>query len=158
MTSEWFTYHKGKVIQALRYHFITRKEIKAMMILLNVFALVSAALFFFKKVNPLAFLLSSVMWFVLMLAFWYILPMLIYRRSAIFQEVLRAQVDESGVTLETEHGSQHFNYERFSKLVDSPHFFHLYLNSRSFFIIPKEAFASEDQRALWEMLHRRIPR
>ena len=45
MVSEYFTYNKGKVIQALRYHFITRKEIKGMMILVNVFAIVSAALF-----------------------------------------------------------------------------------------------------------------
>lgn len=158
MTSEWFTYHKGKVIQALRYHFITRREIKAMMILINVFALASAALFFFKKVNPLAFLMSSVLWFVLMLAFWYILPLLVYKRSAIFREVLRAQVDESGITLETERGSQYFAYTKFEKLIDSPHFYHLYLNARSFFIIPKEAFASEEQRALWELLHRQIPR
>lgn len=129
-----------------------------MMILINAFALVSAALFFWKKINPLAFLLSSMLWFSLMLTFWYLLPLWIYRRSPMFKEVLRASVDESGITLETEQGSQHWDFDRFEKLVDSPHFFHLYLNARSFFIIPKEAFASEDQRALWELLHRRIPR
>ena len=37
MTSQFFIYNKGKVIQALRYHFITRKEIKIMIILVNVF-------------------------------------------------------------------------------------------------------------------------
>src|SRR6187402_3497553 len=80
MTSEFFTYNKGKVIQALRYHFITRKEIKLMMILVNVFAIVSAALFFFKKISPLAFLVSSVLWFGLMIAFWYLLPITIYKK------------------------------------------------------------------------------
>ena len=43
MTSQFFDYDKGKVIQALRYHFITRREIKVMMILVNVFAILSAA-------------------------------------------------------------------------------------------------------------------
>jgi len=30
------TYEKGKVLQALRYHFISRREIKLMIILVNV--------------------------------------------------------------------------------------------------------------------------
>jgi hypothetical protein len=55
MTSNTFEYHKQKVIQALRYHFISRKEIKVMMVLVNVFAILSAGLFFFKKISPLAF-------------------------------------------------------------------------------------------------------
>src|SRR5262245_47241677 len=71
MTSEFFTYNKGKVIQALRYHFITRREIRIMMILVNVFALLSAGLFFFKKISPLAFLVSSLLWFMLMITFWF---------------------------------------------------------------------------------------
>ena len=63
MVSQFFTYNKNKVIQALRYHFITRREIKIMLILVNVFAIVSAALFYLKLIQPLAFLLSSVLWF-----------------------------------------------------------------------------------------------
>jgi hypothetical protein len=39
-----FTYEKSKVIQALRYHFITRPELRIMIIIVNVFALLSATL------------------------------------------------------------------------------------------------------------------
>ena len=49
MTSRYFTYEKAKVIQALRYHFITRKEIKVFMVVVNLFALISAAYFSLKK-------------------------------------------------------------------------------------------------------------
>ena len=39
-----FGYEKGQVIQALRYHFISRPEIRIMIILVNVFALASLVL------------------------------------------------------------------------------------------------------------------
>ena len=39
------TYDKPKVIQALRYHFISRKEIRILLIAVNVFAVISAVLF-----------------------------------------------------------------------------------------------------------------
>jgi hypothetical protein len=86
MTSQYFTYNKPKVIQALRYHFITRREIKIMMILVNIFAIIAAALFFFKKVSPFSFLVSSVLWFVLMIVFWFLLPQLIYKKFPAFKD------------------------------------------------------------------------
>ena len=53
-----FTYEKAKVMQGLRYHFITRPELRLMIIVVNVFALLSATLFYFKIVTALAFLLA----------------------------------------------------------------------------------------------------
>jgi len=64
-----FTYDKGQVLQALRYHFLSRKEIRLMIVLVNVFALASAFLFYFKKILPLAFLVGSFLWFSLMIVF-----------------------------------------------------------------------------------------
>ena len=90
MVSSYFTYNKAKVIQALRYHFISRREIKLLMILVNVFAILSAALFFFKKISPLAFLISSFLWFVLMILFWYLLPQVIYRNASTFKDRFKA--------------------------------------------------------------------
>jgi hypothetical protein len=43
------TYNKPKVIQALRYHFISRPEVRILLILVNVFGVGSAALFTFAK-------------------------------------------------------------------------------------------------------------
>jgi len=50
-----FSYQKPKVIQALRYHFVQSPEIRAMLILVNVFAIVAAILFYTKN-SPRAFL------------------------------------------------------------------------------------------------------
>lgn len=147
MTSSFFMYEKPKVIQALRYHFITRREIKIMIILVNVFAILSAALFFFKKISPMAFLVSSFLWFTLMVAFWFILPYSIYRKAATFKDGFTVNLEEQHLFLENNRGSKSWPWTAFSSFVESPHFFHLYFDSRSFFLIPKSAFEGDDVHA-----------
>ena len=157
LTSQYFTYEKGKVIQALRYHFISRPEIKVMMILVNVFSIVSAGLFFFKIITPLAFLMSSVLWFILMITFWFILPRMIYRKAATFKDRFRAILSDSEFRIENERGGRSWPWGEFSHLIESPNFFHLYFNSRSFFIVPKDSFGeAEGVQEARKMLKARI--
>src|SRR3978361_584605 len=106
MTSNFFTYNKGKVIQALRYNFIRRKEIKTMMILVNVFSIVYAGLFFWKKISPLAFFISSVLWFVLIIVFWFLLPTYIYKRSATFRDRFKVTLSDKQFTIENDRGNR----------------------------------------------------
>jgi hypothetical protein len=156
MTSSFFTYNKGKVIQALRYHFITRREIKLMMIVVNVFAILSAGLFFFKKISPFAFLLSAFLWFIMMIAFWFVLPFIIYRRSHTFKDRFRVTLGTNSFMLENENGSRSWDWNEFSTKMESPHFFHLYFNPRSFFIVPKEAFEGDDVHEARKILTAKI--
>jgi len=156
MTSSYFAYNKPKVLQALRYHFISRKEIKLMIILVNVFAIFSAGLYFFKKVSPLAFLLSSALWFALMISFWYILPGVIYRKASTFKDRFKVSFEEQHMFLENARGSKSWPWTAFSTMLESPHFFHLYFDSRSFFIIPKEAFEKENLGDVRKFLKQKI--
>ena len=156
MTSEFFTYDKSKVVQALRYHFITRREIKVMIILVNVFAILSAALFFFKKISPWAFLVSSILWFTLMIAFWFILPYSIYRKAATFKDGFKVSLEEQHLFLENDRGSKSWPWIAFTSFIESPHFFHLYFNTRSFFLIPKVAFEGDDVHDARKFLRNKI--
>ena len=156
MTSAFFSYNKPKVIQALRYHFISRKEIKVMMVLVNIFAILSAALFFFKKISPFAFLISSVLWFLMMIVFWFLLPTIIYKRAKTFQDRFRAILGDEQFTIENDRGSRSWEWKDFSTWMESPHFFHLYFNPRSFFIIPKEAFEGDEEHAVRKILKAKI--
>ena len=158
MTSQFFTYDKRKVIQALRYHFITRKEIKVMLVLVNVFAIVSAALFFMRKISPLAFLISSVLWFILMIVFWFSLPNMIYRKAATFKDRFRAILSDKDFRIENDRGGRSWEWREFSTWIESPHFFHLYFNSRSFFIVPKEGFEGDDVHEARKILKEKIAR
>ena len=143
MTSSLFTYDKKKVIQALRYHFISRREIKFMIILVNVFAIASAAFYFTGYVSPVAFLLASGLWFIMMISFWFALPAIIYRRSATFKDSFRVRFEPQHMFLENERGSRSWTWNSFSTFVESPHFFHLYFDPRSFFLIPKDSFPED---------------
>lgn len=137
-----FAYDKKQVIHALRYHFLTRPEIKVLLVLINVFAIFSAVLFAFKQIQPISFLLFSLLWFLLMLIIWRVLPRSIYRKAHTFQDDFSMTFQENEVVLENETGSKAWPWKAFSTFLESPHFFHLYFDSRSFFLVPKDAFAN----------------
>ena len=136
-----FGYNKKQVIQALRYHFLTRPEIKILVILINVFTIASAVLFALGEIRPLAFLIFSCMWFILLLTIWRILPRSIYRKAYTFKDHFSMIFGEEAVVLENKLGSKSWAWKSFSTFVESPYFFHLYFDSRSFFLVPKDAFS-----------------
>lgn len=99
-----FSYEKNKVIQGVRYHFVQDRAVKILVILINVFAIVSAALFYSKKIRPEPFLLGSVLWLVMMVTFWYIMPHTIYKKSATFKDQFTIDFTNQEVTLSNDRG------------------------------------------------------
>lgn len=139
-----FSYDKKLVLQALRYHFISRREIRLMLILVNVFAIASIILYAIHKITPFAFLMGSFLWIILMISFWFILPGLVYRRAETFKHEFSMDFEESGFTLRHERGSRSWEWKALKNYVESPHFFHLYFDSRSFFLVPKAGCKDPD--------------
>ena len=151
-----FSYNKIKTLQGLRYHFISRIEIKVMMILVNVFAIASAILFYTKKIRPESFLLGSCIWVFMMLAVWYILPYSIYRKSNTFKESFIIYLNDYNINLESERGSVSWEWSKFQRFIETPHFFHLYFNAKSFFLIPKDDIGIEMQHEIRALFNRKI--
>jgi hypothetical protein len=139
-----FSYNKKQVLQALRYHFLNRREIRLMIILVNVFALVSAALFYFKKILPFAFLVGSFLWFFLMISFWFILPGVVYKRAATFKDHFTMSFEEETFSVGNERGSRSWAWKELSTFIETPNFFHLYFDNRSFFLVPKDSLENSD--------------
>jgi hypothetical protein len=135
-----FGYDKKQVMDGLRTHFFSRPEIRILFIVINLFAILSAALFYFKKIQPIAFLLFSLLWFALWIAVRRILPLTIYKKSQTFHDNFTLHLQSQGIDLETERGNQHWKWELFSEYKETLYFFHLYFTPRSFFMIPKDAF------------------
>ena len=156
MTSLPFTYDKPKVIQALRFHFLGRPEIKILLVLVNIFAIVSAALFFMKKIQPFPFLVSSMLWFFLMILFWFVLPQVIYKQNVTFKDSFSAVLGREQFAIENNRGHRGWDWATFSHYVESPHFFHLYFNARSFFLVPKEAFEGDEEHEARKILTAKI--
>jgi len=137
------TYNKKKVIQGLRYHFITRSEIRILLILVNIFAITSAVLFYTKRIRPEPFLLSSVIWIFLMISFWFLLPHLIYRRAQTFKDNFTIFILDRQVRLQNNRGYVEWNWNKFTHYFESPNFFHLYFSTKSFFLLPKDGMTPE---------------
>ena len=135
-----FGYNKRQVLDGLRSHFFGRPEIRILVILINVFAIVSAILFGFKRIQALPFLIFSVLWFLLWISIRRLLPLSIYKKSATFQDTFILTVEDRGLLLETQKGSQLWRWEDFSGFKETLYFFHVYFDARSFFMIPKDSF------------------
>lgn len=151
-------YEKKKIIQALRYHFISRNEIRILIVLINVFAIFSAILFGMHKISPYAFLLSSFLWVLLMASFWIILPLLVYSKSSMLKQEFLIIIKENYLHLENEKGFTHWNWTEFIYFIDSPNFFHLYFTSKSFFLMPKYNLHSDDTFEVRKILLEKIGR
>jgi magnesium-transporting ATPase (P-type) len=154
-----FEYQKKQVMSALRYHFISRPEIKILLVIVNLFTILSAVLFYFHKIQALSFLLFSLLWFVLLITFWTILPLTIYRKSYTFQDRFSMDFNDDEVLLQTQRGSHAWAWKEFSSFLETPFFFHLYFNSRAFFLVPKDAFTDlESLQATRSLLKRKLNR
>ncbi|TAE11386.1 MAG: YcxB family protein [Bacteroidetes bacterium] len=141
-------YEQPLVIQALRYHFISRREVKFLIILVNLFALLSAILYYKQLVRPQYFFLGTILWLAIMVSFWFVLPIWVYKRSTMFTEKYIATCTADALHFESEKGSASWQWSQFQYYIRSPHFFHLYFSEKNFLLIPRltsEPLASELQ-------------
>jgi YcxB-like protein len=141
----YFGYEKEKVLQALRYHFISRPEIRIMLIMVNVFAIGSIILYALHKITPMAFLVGSLLWIILMVSFWFILPGIVYRKAVTFKHNFSMSFSDNGFSLEHERGAKSWEWKALKTFIESPHFFHLYFDSRSFLLVPKSGCRDKDE-------------
>lgn len=152
-----FQYDKAKVLQGLRVHFVSRPEVKIMAYAVNIFAIVAAVMFWMHKIRPQAFLLCSLLWIVLMIVFWFIMPRVVYKKAVqTFEEKYIATFNEVGVGLENQKGAISWDWPRFTNYFESSQFFHLYFGSRSFFIFPKDEMTPDFILTLRELLKNKL--
>jgi len=58
-----------------------------------------------------------------MSSFWYFLPQNIYKKADTFKDQFIINFNEAAVVLENERGEMVWQWNRFSKYFESPHFF-----------------------------------
>ncbi len=112
-----------------------------MIILVNAFAILSLVLYALGKITPTAFLTYSFLWIVLMASLWFILPAAVYRQAKTFQHSFNMYFNDADFTLEHERGKRSWPYTALRNYKETPNFFHLYFDAKSFLLVPKNAFA-----------------
>jgi len=140
-----FAYEKRRVMQALRYHFISRLELRLLILTVNVFAIGSLILFALGKVHPAAFLLSSFLWLLLMVAIWWFLPYVVFKQTRAFQHAFEMDFTSAGFELCHEGKGNAWNWSSLHQWKETPFFFHLYFDPRSFWLVPKDSMKDEDR-------------
>jgi hypothetical protein len=53
-------------------------------------------------------------------------------------------VDENHLSIQTEVSNKIWAWREFSNMIETPGFFHLYFDSKSFFLLPKDSFENSD--------------
>jgi hypothetical protein len=124
--------------------------------MVNIFAITSAILFYLKKIRPEPFLLGSTIWLLLMVSVWYFLPYTIYKKASTFKDVFKIDFSEGGVHLENPKGYVDWQWNRFSHWIETPHFFHLYFDAKSFFLVPKDNINNDETHSLRKLLSEKI--
>lgn len=151
-----FSYNKKKVLQALRYHFISQKEIRILFIVILLFDIISAVLYFTNKIRPEPFLLGALIWFLFLISFWFLMPGTVYKRSQTFREAFTIYFQPDYIALENNNGRVEWQWSRLKNYFESPNFFHLYFSAKSFFIVPKDNISREEQSEIRSLLNSHI--
>ncbi|ATL46942.1 hypothetical protein COR50_06960 [Chitinophaga caeni] len=147
-----FSYNKQEVINALRYHFWQRGEIKVFRYTGLILAVFSAVGFILGFVNVQA--LTAVMAVVTLMyaCFFFLLPISTYNRASTFKENIRLRWNEQGILINTFSGERLLPWKQFKQVVETRTFFYLYKDSKSFFLVPTNAFSSEAERQAFSLL------
>ena len=93
----------------------------------------------------MACLTGSLLWIILMVSFWFVLPGMVYRRAITFKHNFSMDFKEDEFTLAHEKGSKSWPWTALKNFMESPHFFHLYFDSRSFLLVPKNGCRDADE-------------
>ena len=127
-----------------------------MLVVINVFAIIAAILYYNQKIRPEPLMLGSCIWVCMMISIWFVLPYTIYRKSSTFKESYGIFINESGIRLDNERGYVNWSWDLFTKYFESPHFIHLYFDEKSFFLVPKEGIDEEMLHNLRAILKEKI--
>jgi hypothetical protein len=151
-----FSYNKAQVIQALRLHFISKPDIKVMMIFVNLFAIISGIFFYTKRIRPEPFFIGTVIWILMLVSVWYILPYVIYSKSTTFKDEFNAFINDEELSLHTHKGYVVWKWDTFNKWMESRNFFYLYFDNKTFFLIPKDAMDKNIEAEIRKILRSKI--
>ncbi len=88
-----------------------------------------------------------------------ILPFTVYSRAKTFRDSFNLTFLDTYMHIENPSGTKNWSYNAFKYFIETPNFFHLYIDEQSFFLIPKEAFSDSDQIHAARLLFRdQIPK
>lgn len=151
-----FHYDKTEVINALRFHFMSRGEIKVFQVALMILIVSAFIGYWMDLINLQVVVWLFLLFIVLILIFWFILPHSVYKKARTFREPeIHLDCDEQSLSIGTQSGNHSIPWNRFERIVETKDFFYLYQNNKTFFLVPAKVFKDESERKEFSDLLRR---
>jgi hypothetical protein len=140
-----FSYNKEDVLNALRYHFMQRGEVKVFRNTLLILLLFALAGYTFQVVTLGALIGIAAMIILISLVFWYLLPVSIYNKAATFKDDIHLRYSEEGIVISTRTSEfqRELSWSNFTQVIEAKKFFFLYRGKKNFFLVPTSAFETE---------------
>ncbi len=152
-----FKYRRREVIEALRFHFMNKPEIKLFRTFLILLVIAAFIGYFTDYISLNALTWIFIIFIALVFLLWFILPFSVYRRAHTFREPeLTLSVSEETLTIGTNKGKSRIAWQRFSNVMETKDFFYLYRSNKSFFLIPANAFNSKEDRITFSKMLQKI--
>ena len=155
-----FRYSELDFVRAMRAHFASRLRLK-----LDLAIAIAAALlgiYVWQSLNlpwyGIPLLGLSVLFVLLLIAAFSLIPGLIFRREAKFRDEYSLTFSSDGIHFRTNHIDSQLQWGMYSRALVDTHSFILYYGSRSFTAIPKRVFENAEQQASFErLISQKIP-
>lgn len=95
----------------------------------------------------------------MLLAAFFVIPALTFRREPKFRDEYALTFSQEGIHFKTAHVDSQLQWSLYSSALVGPHSYVLYYGTRSFTVIPKRVFQNtEQQQAFDELLVKHVPR
>ena len=148
----FFQYEKSDVLQALRFHFMQRREIRIFRGILMALGLFGLLVFSLHLIGSSLLLALLLMLALLAVVFWFVLPLAIYAKSKTFQDTIRLALNSEGLLIRTQYSERHLSWMGILMVIETKDFILLYRDKKSFFLVPARAFKDSKQRVEFSSL------
>ena len=145
-----FRYSEIDYVRALRAHYADR--LRLWLDICAAVAVGAAGIYLWPSLSSKVFLGASIAFAVILLAAFFVIPPLIFRREPKFRDKYSLTFSPEGIHFQTAHIDSHLAWDLYSRALVDAHSYVLYYGSRTFTVIPKRVFQNNQQQEAFDQL------
>jgi hypothetical protein len=141
-----FRYDKKEYAEAMRLHYSIILNIKRDFIIAGLLLVAGIAdlLYFGYSLLWMIVVILSVLFIILLLFVFYIIPVMVFNREAKFKDDYELRFMPAGIVFKTVNIDSQIDWKTYNKVIENEKFFLLYWGKYTFTVIPKRAFINEE--------------
>ena len=145
-----FRYLEGDYVRALRADYADRLRLR---LDIGVVVVVGAAGFYlWPSLSGKVFLVVSIAFAAMLLAAFFVIPPLIFRREPKFRDEYSLTFSPEGIHFQTVHINSQLTWDIYTRALVDAHSYILYYGPRTISVIPKRVFQNNQQQEAFDQL------